>query len=474
MAGSLDKKVEKLRMKIARLEEENRDLKGLVMNSHDGLTILDGEGKFLFLNPAIGRITGRDTDHILGRKMSELSSPGLDRSASTKVLQTHKPETVIVDTGEGRQVLTTAVPALDRDGNIARIYCNLRDITELNELKGESERSQMLITKYLVQLEEAKRGSKQSQFIVHSSQMKQIVEIAHRVARVDATVLILGESGVGKELVARVIHEASLRAETGAFVKLNCGAIPGELLESELFGYDAGAFTGASKAGKAGYFEIAHNGTLLLDEIGDLPLNLQVKILSVLQDQEVVRLGGTQPKKVNVRIIAATNQDIEKMVSSGTFRKDLYYRLNVLPLSIPPLRERKDDIPFLLHHFLELYNRKYGLQVRLDKNAAARLCSYHWPGNVRELANLVERLVIVSTEPVVTPDHLPRNYVSAEVGDALEPLREQVDRYELKLIGKAMAASPTLNEAARRLDISVSTLTRRLRLLRNGAVHGHY
>ena len=185
-----------------------------------------------------------------------------------------------------------------------------------------------------------------------------------------------------------------------------------------------------------------------------------------------MRLGGTQPKKVNVRIVAATNQDIEKMVGSGTFRKDLYYRLNVLPLSIPPLRERKEDIPFLLHHFLDLYNKKYGLQVRLDKSATARLCAYHWPGNVRELANLIERLVIVSKEPVVTVNHLPGNYASSGVQDGPEPLKRMIDRYELDVIVQAMAKSSTLGEAAHRLGISISTLTRRLRLLRNGGPGG--
>ncbi len=466
-----DATVEELLKKIAALEEAKCDLTGLVTNSHDGLTILDGEGRFLLLNPAVERITGRKTETVLGRKMSELS-PGLDPSASTRVLQTRRPETVIVNTADGRQMLTTAVPVIDGDGNIVRIYCNLRDITELNKLKENFERSQMLITKYLVQLEEAKLRTGQCQFVVHSAQMKQIVETAHRIARVDATVLILGESGVGKELVARTIHDASLRADTGTFVKLNCGAIPGDLLESELFGYDTGAFTGANRAGKAGYFEIADEGTLLLDEIGDLPLKLQVKILSVLQDREVMRLGGTRPKKINVRIIAATNQDLEGMVSSGTFRKDLYYRLNVLPLTIPPLRERREDIPFLLHHFLNVYDKKYGHKVRIDEDATARLCAYPWPGNVRELANLIERLVIVSKEPVVTVDHLPDNYASAEVDDDSVPLKEQLDRYELRLIGKAVAKYSTLHEAARRLGISISTLTRRLRLLRNDAQDG--
>jgi PAS domain S-box-containing protein len=460
---------EELLKKIVELEDENRDLTGLVGNSHDGLTILDGEGRFLLLNPAAERITGKSNDATLGRKIGEMS-PGFDASASAKVLKTKKPQTVIVNVEDGSQMLITAVPAFDNAGKIVRIFCNIRDITELNDLKEKFENSQMLITKYLIELEEAKSRTGKSQLMVHSTQMRQIVEIAHRVARVDATVLILGESGVGKELVARLIHEASARSQTGTFVKLNCGAIPAELLESELFGYEAGAFTGASKGGKAGYFEIANNGTLLLDEIGDLPLKLQVKILSVLQDQEVMRLGGIHPKKVNVRVIAATNQDIEKMVISGTFRKDLFYRLNVLPITIPSLRERKDDIPFLIHHFLSMYNKKYDLHVRLDESAITNLCTYGWPGNVRELANLIERLVIVSKEPVVTSAHLPKKFLPTPTNGNLsaKTLRDQVEHYEFDIIRKTMAGSASLEEAAHRLGVSISTLSRRVRLMRDG------
>ncbi|MFU8856307.1 MAG: sigma-54 interaction domain-containing protein [Deferrisomatales bacterium] len=290
-----------------------------------------------------------------------------------------------------------------------------------------------------------------------------------RPVEVDATVLLLGESGVGKEMVARMIHEASPRAEAGPFVKINCGAIPADLLESELFGYEAGAFTGASREGKVGYFEVADKGTLLLDEIGDLPFRLQVKLLSVLQDCEITRVGGTKPKKVDVRILAATNQDLEKMVREGKLREDLYYRLSVVPVVIPPLRERKADIPFLLLHYVDLYGRKHGMPTRLGKEALEALCRYRWPGNVRELANLMEHLVVVSREPVVRLDHLPRKYREDGEGDRDEeaegalPLRTRVRRYEQRLIRKAISRSRTLEEAAHGLGVSLSTLTRRLR-----------
>ena len=468
-------KLKELSKRVAELEEMNRDLLGMVQNSYDGLAIVDGQTRLLLLNPSFERVMGLKNSDIIGRRIRDLVAEGIsDTAASVKVLETGKPQTVIINTMAGRQVLSTGVPVFDRHGKIFRIYCNLRDITELNQLKEKFEQSQKLISKYLLELHEVKQHrTMQKEFIAHSKQMKQIMETAYRIARVDTTVLILGESGVGKDLVARIIHEASPRTETGTFVKINCGAIPGELLESELFGYEAGAFTGASKEGKAGYFEIADKGTLLLDEIGDLPLKLQVKLLSVIQDQEVIRVGGTRAKKVDVRIMAATNQDLEKMVRAGKFREDLYYRLNVLPFYIPPLREHRDDIPFLLLHYLDKYNNKYRLQTRLNKEAVEKLCAYRWPGNVRELANLMEHLVVITNEHVLKPEHLPKKYLSVTSdekdggADGIKPLREEVEKYELKLIRNAVSQSRTLEEAAHRLSVSLSTLTRRLRIINN-------
>lgn len=465
----------KLCERVRELEEMNRDLLGMVENSFDGLAIIDSETRLLMLNPAFYKIMGFEDVPCLGRTTREIVKEGLtDNAASIHVVETGKPQTVIINTIAGRQVLSTGVPVFDQSGKIHRIYCNLRDITELNSLKEKYEQSQKLISKYLVELHEVKKlQTMRSTFIAHSKQMRQIMETAYRTARVDATVLLLGESGVGKDLIARIVHEASPRMETGTFVKINCGAIPSELLESELFGYEAGAFTGASKEGKAGYFEIADKGTLFLDEIGDLPLKLQVKLLSVIQDQEVTRIGGVRTKKVDVRIIGATNQDLEKMVRTGKFREDLFYRLNVVPISIPPLRERKDDVPFLLIHYLERYNKKYNVQARLSKEAVDKLCAYRWPGNVRELANLIEHLVVTIDEQVLKPEHLPKKCLSMSEENEDEPsvmmksLREEVKKYELRLIKKALSQTGTLEETAHRLGVSLSTLTRRLRIVRS-------
>lgn len=462
--------IEDLESRVRELEERNHDLLGMIENSYDALAIADGESRLLLLNPAFERVMGIKSSDIIGRRIKDLVKEGIsDTAATVKVLETGKAQTVLINTIAGRQVLSTGIPVFDRHGKIAKVYCNLRDITELNHLKEKYEQSQKLVSKYLLELQEARRTQEApSMFVAHSSQMKQIIETAYRIARIDTTVLILGESGVGKDLVARLVHEASPRMGTGTFVKINCGAIPAELLESELFGYESGAFTGAKKDGKAGYFEIADKGTLFLDEIGDLPLRLQVKLLSVIQDQEITRVGGTRPKKVDVRIIAATNRDVEKMVKTGNFREDLYYRLNVVPIYIPSLRERREEIPFLLKHYLNEFNKRYGLNVKLTKEVVEQLGGYRWPGNVRELANLVEQLVVLSNEDLVTTDHLPKKFtVSAETepGEAHEvrSLDESVRDFESRLIRRALEQSKTNEEAAHKLGISLSTLARRIR-----------
>jgi PAS domain S-box-containing protein len=466
-------KISQLAAKIEELENLNRELMGMIDNSYDAMAIVDNETRLIKVNPAFERVMG--FSGVQGRKIRDLVTEGYsDTAASIKVLETGKTQSVIINTKTGKQVLSTGIPVFDKNGDVTRIYCNLRDVTELNALKEKYEESQKLISKYLLELHEVKKlQTLQFDVIAKSRQMKQIMEAAYRLAHFDTTVLILGESGVGKDLVARIIHEASSRKETGVFVKINCGAIPTELLESELFGYKGGAFTGASKEGKAGYFEIADRGTLFLDEIGDLPLRLQVKLLAVIQDQEITRVGDVHSKKVDVRIIAATNQDLESMVQKGKFREDLFYRLNVVPVFIPPLRERKEEIPFLFAHFLGEYNKKYKTHMRLSKEAVDILSVYRWPGNVRELANLIEHLIIVVNEPVLKPEHLPNKYVSdtEEVkyvsNDSPRLLREEIEAFEIALIKKTLARCRTNEEAAHRLGISLSTLTRRLRQVKN-------
>ena len=471
---SSQEKLTQLSKRLEELENINRDLMGMIENSYDAVAIVDRESRLLVVNPAFERIMGLKLSEVQGRKISDLVAEGVsDTAASLKVIETGKPQTVIINTKAGRQVLSTGIPIFDHDGNILRIFCNLRDVTELNALKEKFEQSQKLISRYLLELHDVKKLQAMKYFIAKSKQMKQIIEAAYRLTHFDTTVLILGESGVGKDLIAHIIHEASPRMETGVFVKINCGAIPEELLESELFGYKGGAFTGASKEGKPGYFEIADKGTLFLDEIGDLPTRLQVKLLAVIQDQEVTRVGDIRTKRVDVRIIAATNQDLEGMVHTGKFREDLFYRLNVVPIHIPPLRERKEDIPFLLAHYVGKYNKKYGTHTKLNKETVDILSGYRWPGNVRELANLIEHLIVVTNEPVLKPTHLPEKYLSGAEEDEVVPpqhpksLRDEMSKFETAMIKEVLSRCRTYEEAAYYLGISLSTLTRRMRKVKN-------
>lgn len=297
--------------------------------------------------------------------------------------------------------------------------------------------------------------------------MENILQLAAKIADVDSTVLILGESGVGKEVIARFIHKRSHR-DKGPFVKINCGAIPETLLESELFGYETGAFTGAKRQGKPGLIEMANEGTLFLDEIGELPLNLQVKLLQVLQEHRLVRIGGIKPITVNIRVIAATNRDIENMVKKGEFREDLFYRLNVVPITIPPLRERRDDIIPLIYHFLEEYNRKYDKAKKISAEAKDILIKYNWPGNVRELENTVERLVVTVEEDVILPHHLPENLKEINIPlkvvnvDGIIPLKDAVEMVERQLLHKAVEQCNSTYDIAKILGVNQSTVVRKI------------
>ncbi|MFZ5631223.1 MAG: sigma-54 interaction domain-containing protein [Bacillota bacterium] len=309
--------------------------------------------------------------------------------------------------------------------------------------------------------------------VARSAQMRELVRAALQVAKVDCTVLLLGESGTGKEVLANLMHVQSARP--GPLVKVNCGAIPETLLESELFGYEQGAFTGARKEGNAGKFEQAHRGTILLDEIGDLPLHLQVKLLRVLQEREIVRIGGSRPKKIDARIIASTNKDLYRMVQEGKFREDLFYRLNVIPLKIPPLRERKEDIMPLIYFFKRKFEKKYRIKRDCSSEVVRIFLSYDWPGNVRELENVIERIYVISApNQLITPEMLIRDYLNinrqkhlagAVSVHALTPLSTAVEEVERQLITMALSRFKTLKQVASALGVDESTISRKIKRL---------
>jgi transcriptional regulator with PAS, ATPase and Fis domain len=297
--------------------------------------------------------------------------------------------------------------------------------------------------------------------------MKELVKIATRIARVDSTVLIQGESGVGKELIADVIHQNSNRKK-GPLIKINCGAIPENLLESEFFGYEPGAFSGASKNGKVGIFELAAGGILFLDEIGDMPLSLQVKLLRVLQDKEITRVGGVKKLTVDIRILTGTNRNLHEMIINRQFRQDLFYRLNVVPIRVPSLRERREDIPVLANYFTEYFSNKYrtsNINKHLDPDVIACFMEHDWPGNVRELENLIERLVVTTAHDKIIVDDLPfwlnRSHFNADLDMESISLRCAVEDTERKILENAFSRCKSTYEVARALNVNQSTVVRK-------------
>ncbi|WP_025640420.1 sigma-54 interaction domain-containing protein [Schnuerera ultunensis] len=435
---------------------------------HDGVYITDNNGITLFVNESYTKMSGIRKDDVIGKHMSELIKKGLFlESASLEVLKKKRSVSIIDCFKNGKKCLATSSPVFDRSGQIVMVVTNLRDMTELLDLKNRLEWSEVLNEKYFLELKELRKDQENKYNIIGNSRsMIKIYEIIDRIAEVDATILILGETGVGKEVVAREIHKNSLRKD-GPFIKVNCASIPENLFESELFGYAKGAFTGAASKGKPGLFELADNGTILLDEIGELSLNAQSKLLRVLQEKQIIRVGGTELRKIDVRIIAATNKDLEKEVEKGFFREDLFYRLNVIPITVPPLRERREDIPLLSIHFLDLYNSKYNMNKKLSDSALELLKWYSWPGNVRQLKNLIERLVLISPHDTISDDYI-LNIAGKEDIDELYnlgqkglTLDEAVSIVEKQLIYKALKKHGTTRKAAKVLGVSQPTIVRK-------------
>jgi len=442
----------------------NRELEAIFECSFDGLYVTDGQANTLRLNKGFERIMGISEEQCLGRNMRELVEKGVfSRSGTLIALEKGERVTLSLVSSNGKEALVTSNPIYDNEGNPIMVVTNVRDMTELNELQRKLERIEGLHELYKNELQQMKLENSRS-LVMTSAKMKELVNMVIRVAAVDSTVLIQGESGVGKDLLAEIIHSNSSRKE-GPFIRVNCGAIPENLLESELFGYEAGAFTGASRTGKIGLFELAQGGVLFLDEIGELPLNLQVKLLRVLQDREIIRVGGVQPIKVNCRIIAGTNRNLLEMIDKGQFRLDLYYRLNVIPIFVPPLRERREDIPVLVNYFLNVFNQKYGMKKQLDNKALNCLMEYNWPGNVRELENLIERLVVTNISDIIGREDLPPNIESVRTdvatGEKLIPLRKAVENTERELLKTAFARYNSSYQVARVLEVNQSTVVRK-------------
>lgn len=436
-----------------------------------GVFIADGEGNVLMLNKESERTGGgMSIDEILGKNMKQLEKVGyVDESSVLKAIENNSEYSMIQKLADGSSIFLTAVPYYKND-KIELVICTERDITETENLESLLAETKSLSEKQAKELEylRAKNKSKKTKIIAESTKMKEILQTARRIAQLDTTVLISGESGVGKEVIADYIFNVGSRSDK-PFVKINCAAIPDNLLESELFGYEKGAFTGADVKGKVGIFEIANRGTLFLDEIAEIPLRLQAKLLRVLQEKEFMRIGGKVPIEVNVRIVAASNVKLKEAVERGEFREDLYYRLNVVPIEIPPLRERKEDIKALAEHFIKSFSEEYNIKKSISIEAMSELMHAPWPGNIRELRNMIERLIVSYDGEYITARQVKNLLFSGrkEKGDPVieerASLNELMDEYERELLISYLEKYSTAAEVARKLDVDKSTISRKLK-----------
>ncbi len=444
------------------------ELDAILESSSDGIFITDGDGYTLNINPACAQIEDVSPEEVIGVHVTELVKQGLySESATLKVLEEKKPVSIIQTVRNNKEVISTGTPIFE-NGKIVRVVTNSRDITHLNNLKKELDIANELNEKYQTELAKLKdRTTRPDDIVATNNEMRKILALAAHIAKVDTTVLLQGESGVGKGDLSKYIHQKSARRDK-PFVKIDCGVIPESLLESELFGYEKGSFTGSNTEGKQGLFEVANGGTIFLDEIGEMPLKLQSKLLSVLQDRQFLKIGGKEPLQVDVRILAATNRDLSEMVNSNTFRKDLYYRLNVVPILVPSLRERKDDIAPLVHYSMRKYNIKYDFNKIIEQEAIDALSKHSWPGNVRELENMIERLLVTNTSDIITLEDIPlsirnnRQTIESIDINNLSSFKDAVDDFEKKLLLAAMDISDNTQEMAKILKIDRSTITRKL------------
>ncbi|MDR2157275.1 MAG: sigma 54-interacting transcriptional regulator, partial [Clostridiales Family XIII bacterium] len=384
------------------LELDKTVLVKILDNIFMNIMVTDDTGKIIYTNNRSASLYGMDRNDLIGKNVRELVEEGyLSRSQSLKVLETGKEDIGFNITAKGSNLSGYSIPLFDKFGNIEYVVTSSSERGALDRFAGTVDAERVAdnykgAVNYILGI-----GHGTKELIIKSKVMQDLIKKLRQVIKTDSTIVLRGESGVGKDIIANYIHANSDRMDE-PFIPVNCAAIPRELMEAEFFGYSKGAFTGANTTGKMGLFEISHKGTLFLDEIGDLPLNLQGKLLRTLEDKTTRRIGSDQMIKVDVRIIAATNKDLEKMVEDQTFREDFYYRLNVMSVEIPPLRDRAEDIAPLAELFLRQYNEKFNMNKRFSTDVFAAFHTYQWKGNVRELKNIIERLMIVSVSNLIT------------------------------------------------------------------------
>ncbi len=453
--------------KLLEIKKIQGELSAILSSVQEAIEVADLNGEIKYVNPAFSRVTGISGDTRIGKNIFTVSPDGaLAQAILTKLPVTGQKTQV---GGSNAEVISNACPIVV-DEKILGAVVSFQPVTDIMKLVEELKKSCHLIQNLNERLGQVS-GSKYSfdDIIGQAPGMQQVKTLGRKAALTDSTVIIYGESGTGKELFAHALHQASGRSEK-PLIKVNCAAIPESLLESEFFGHEKGAFTGAVKT-KLGKFELAHGGTIFLDEIGDMDLSLQAKLLRVLQEKEIERIGGTETVKVDVRVVAATNRDLQQMVRKGEFRQDLYYRLNVVELHIPPLRERKEDLDLLINHFVTKFERKLGKRINsISQGALGQLAAYHWPGNVREMENVLERAIVSMDkgEKMITHLHIGQLTENKRGFDTLDiSVIESIENMERRLIQKALdeygISLEGKKQAASILKISLGTLYNKMK-----------
>lgn len=433
---------------------------------YDQVTVTDRDGVFIRISHSCAENFGVPNDEILGHSCYELEKKHvLDISATTEVIKKQKKINLIQKTKAEKYLMVTGIPLFDANGDLYRVINVSHDVTLQKQLQQQLDETREQLVAIKEQLSKSK-STEIPMIFGSSSAMQKIKKLVKIIAPLSVTVLLNGETGVGKSLFAKYIHLNSGNGDR-PFIQVNCGAIPAELIESELFGYVSGAFTGADPHGKEGMLASAKNGTLFLDEISEMPYPLQVKLLHVLQERSYMKIGETEARPFNARIIAASNLDLEEQVNKGLFRKDLYFRLNVFPITIPPLRERVEDIPMLAQFFLCKINEKYNLKKKMSKEALEILKNYNWPGNVRELENTIERVAVLAPENVITIEDVANINSSFKSTVAMSitkdtSLKSALEIVECQILKKTLEEYHTTRKMAEVLGIDQSTVVKKL------------
>lgn len=463
-----------LRMSIYHRDLNIEFYKRIIDNIEEEIFITDEYGFVQFLNPYAEKVCGVTLSEVVGWHVDDLERNGIISSSMTKeVFRHHKTCNRMVELHTGEVVLATGIPLYSKNGSLCNVLSTSKNVAELRNVLTHLEELASELDEKKSQIDDLRQKViSQENYVMESPSMQRVERNIQKVAPTDATVLIEGESGAGKEVIADLIFKFSNRKDK-PFIKINCAMIPEHLLESEFFGYESGAFTGASRSGKKGKIEMADGGTLFLDELGEMPLSLQAKILEVLQDREIVRVGGVKRIPVDVRIIAATNRDLRSMVADGSFRRDLYYRLNVMTIFLDPLRRRTDDIIPLSNLFLKKCNARFGKSKVFAPSVLTYFLHYHWPGNVRELMHTIEHLVIASDADVITVadvDDVLRGEDSRREEPAeaiaISSLKLAKQQLEINMVKKAYETFRSSYKVAEMLGVSQAAVMKILK--RNG------